>query len=236
MESHLGADEIKVTVLMNKSFKEFSHDTNIREEFLNDLASFTNCPKETIRDIHFWDACITWQATFPYNPAEKLLKLWGLLQSKIFASVEVIELQSLAEKHSVTAIYSAISESFQQSLVDLVTDARLIFSTSKNLEDISGQSMDEVTMYNSPPYSDLAEEAYMKKQSELFQKSKENLLKEYLGLHVYFEDGKVIDADKDPVKLVKRAYEKGGVRPLFIKHVLSGEETQPEIWSFVPSY
>ena len=74
---------------------------------------------------------------------------------------------------------------------------------------------------------------YMEEQARLFEENREKLLEKYLGKYVLFENGKVIDFDKDKLTLVKKAYKNGGSRPLFIKKVVK-EAPKPVVWVPVP--
>jgi hypothetical protein len=42
-------------------------------------------------------------------------------------------------------------------------------------------------------------------------------------MYIIFEDGKVIDADKNEAELVMRAYKKIGIKDLFVKKVIENE-------------
>jgi hypothetical protein len=64
---------------------------------------------------------------------------------------------------------------------------------------------------------------YLQRQSELYDKFKPQLLKKYAGMYIIFEDGKVIDADKNEAELVMRAYKKIGIKDLFVKKVIENE-------------
>lgn len=65
--------------------------------------------------------------------------------------------------------------------------------------------------------------AYMERQAERFRATKSDLLDQYHGLYVWIEDGIVIDVDASEEKLVLRALEQNGPRPLFVKQVLDQE-------------
>jgi hypothetical protein len=72
---------------------------------------------------------------------------------------------------------------------------------------------------------------YLQRQNELYKQFKPQLLDKYAGMYIIFEDGKVIDADKNEAELVMRAYEKMGIRDLFVKKVL---ENEPNLIARVP--
>jgi hypothetical protein len=66
---------------------------------------------------------------------------------------------------------------------------------------------------------------YMERQSVLFEQMKPELLMRYLNQFVWFEDGKILDADLNHEALVLRAYGDGEPRSLFVKKVVSVEPT-----------
>jgi hypothetical protein len=82
------------------------------------------------------------------------------------------------------------------------------------------QSTDAIEIQECPDTETLA---YMEYQSQLFTQKKYDLLSQYVGLYVLFEDGQVLDADKDESALVLRAYETRGLKPLFVKKVVPVE-------------
>ncbi|MEB3295216.1 MAG: hypothetical protein VKJ24_18840 [Synechococcales bacterium] len=61
---------------------------------------------------------------------------------------------------------------------------------------------------------------YMERQAALFEQMKSDLLEQYCNQFVWFEDGKVLDADKNHEVLVLRVYGEGAPRPLFVKKVV----------------
>jgi len=62
--------------------------------------------------------------------------------------------------------------------------------------------------------------AYTNRQANLFKKMRSDLLEEYEGKWVFFEDGKVLDADFDHHALLSRVYQARGDQPLFVTKVL----------------
>ncbi len=82
------------------------------------------------------------------------------------------------------------------------------------------QSTDTIEIQECPDTETLA---YMEHQSQLFTQKKDDLLRQYAGLYVLFEDGQVLDADKDESALVLRAYDIKGLKPLFVKKVVPVE-------------
>jgi hypothetical protein len=65
---------------------------------------------------------------------------------------------------------------------------------------------------------------YMEQQADLFEAAKPQLIKQFLGRYVWFENGQVFDSDLDREVLVLRIYGDGEPRPLFIRKVMN---TQP---------
>lgn len=65
--------------------------------------------------------------------------------------------------------------------------------------------------------------AYMDSQAEQFSEAKTQLLPQYEGLYVLFENGTMLDSDADEEALVLRAFEETGPRPLFVRRVLAQE-------------
>jgi hypothetical protein len=78
------------------------------------------------------------------------------------------------------------------------------------------------------------EEAYIEKQAELFDACKRELLENYEGSYILFEDGHVLDIGESRSELAMRAYEKYGMKPLFIERVMSESETLPAVWTPFP--
>ncbi|MBZ8180256.1 hypothetical protein [Oscillatoria salina] len=81
----------------------------------------------------------------------------------------------------------------------------------------------EKTVYPDPEIM-----AYMEHQAKLFDLQRAELLNKYRGMYVVFEDGEVLDFDRDEVALVIRTYEKMGRRPMFVQKVLP-QEPQPVV-------
>ena len=75
------------------------------------------------------------------------------------------------------------------------------------------------------------DQEYIKRQSDLFDAKKAELLPEYDGLYVHFEDGNVLYSGQTLVDVVKHAYANGGMRPIFVELVSSKEKTVLECWS-----
>ena len=68
--------------------------------------------------------------------------------------------------------------------------------------------------------------AYMERQAESFEQSKTKWVEQFLNQYVWFEDGQVLDADKNHEALVLRTYGDGEPRPLFIRKVI---KVEPEL-------
>ncbi len=62
--------------------------------------------------------------------------------------------------------------------------------------------------------------AYTNRQANLFEQMRSDLLEEYEGKWVFFEDGKVLDADFDRHALLSRVYQTRGNQPVFITKLL----------------
>jgi hypothetical protein len=69
-------------------------------------------------------------------------------------------------------------------------------------------------------YSSAETMAYLDQQAEEFEKLRSELVKTYVGQYVWFESGRVLDADESFEALVVRACQEGESRPLLIKKVL----------------
>jgi hypothetical protein len=83
-----------------------------------------------------------------------------------------------------------------------------------------------ITTSDSYPDPEVLE--YIEYQAQLFDQKRSDLLKQYDGKFVWFENGEVLDADQDQAALVIRAYSKIGPRPLLIKKVLA-EDPKPVV-------
>lgn len=77
-----------------------------------------------------------------------------------------------------------------------------------NLSSIDGIDIERIT--------------YLQQQEALFEQAKPNLLEQYLGEFVAFENV-VLDHDRDEQKLAERVYKKYGYRDILIKQVLHKE-------------
>jgi hypothetical protein len=64
---------------------------------------------------------------------------------------------------------------------------------------------------------------YLQNQQMLFDQAKPQLLANYNGLFVWFENGQILDSDRDQSALFLRAYTPDETRPLFIAQVLAIE-------------
>ncbi len=74
---------------------------------------------------------------------------------------------------------------------------------------------------------------YMEQQAEIFNQKKPELLNQYLGKYILFENGKIIDADNNESALAQRTIAKNGLKPMFIKKVVA-EEPKLNIRGFKP--
>lgn len=75
------------------------------------------------------------------------------------------------------------------------------------------------------------EKEYIEKQARLFEASKEDLLRNYKGKYILFEDGTVLDFGDSRREVAMRAYRKNGMRTLFIEQVLPEPETLSPVWT-----
>jgi|GEM_PF-6711711 len=80
------------------------------------------------------------------------------------------------------------------------------------------------------PYANLEEQRYLEQQAILFEHHKMELLPDYQGLYILFENGQVLDSDRDEAALIQRAYQTMGMRPLLVKQVLL-EEPKLTLWT-----
>ncbi len=112
-----------------------------------------------------------------------------------------------------------LNEAFDlaSSLPEVEQDA---IATTILREIATRQSTDTIEIQECPDTETLA---YMEYQSQIFTQKKDDLLCQYAGLYVLFEDGQVLDADKDEATLVLRTYAARGLKPLFVKKIVPVE-------------
>jgi hypothetical protein len=60
---------------------------------------------------------------------------------------------------------------------------------------------------------------YLDRQKNLYESLKPELVERYIGEFIAFEDGRVLDHDRNECKLVERVYRDYGYRDLLIKQV-----------------
>ena len=81
------------------------------------------------------------------------------------------------------------------------------------------------------------DQVWLEKQSELYYSVLPKLLEEYEGKFIRFEDGDVLDVGDSIVELAKRAYEKEGMRVLYLTQVLKDDDTMvPTMWTPFDDY
>lgn len=68
-------------------------------------------------------------------------------------------------------------------------------------------------------YPDLETYYFMQKQAELFEEKLPELIQNYEGKYVYFENGEVLAVDNDEEKLLDLVEEKYGLKPMLIEKV-----------------
>ena len=64
---------------------------------------------------------------------------------------------------------------------------------------------------------------YLVNQQQLYQAAKIELLPQYRGQYIAFENGIVLDSDLDDRQLMRRLYARYGHRDLFIEYVCDPE-------------
>ena len=103
----------------------------------------------------------------------------------------------------------------------------LIVVTNKEIEEIRNfETVKKHTEQSeSQPYPDLETRNYIQRQTKLYEQQKQELIKKYADMYIIFEDGKVVDSDKDEAALVLRAYAKTEPKHLFVKKVVLQEPT-----------
>jgi Family of unknown function (DUF5678) len=64
---------------------------------------------------------------------------------------------------------------------------------------------------------------YLLHQQHLYQAAKPELLRQYEGQYIAFENGVVLDSDRDDRQLMPRLYAKYGHRDIFVEYVCDPE-------------
>ena len=64
---------------------------------------------------------------------------------------------------------------------------------------------------------------YLVHQQQLYQAAKAELLPQYCGQYIAFENGIVLDSDLDDRQLMRRLYARYGHRDIFIEYVCDPE-------------
>ena len=72
---------------------------------------------------------------------------------------------------------------------------------------------------NSNPHLATSRLEYLDRQKSLYESVKSELVDRYLGEFIAFEDGRVLDHDRNERDLVERVYRDYGYRDLLIKQV-----------------
>jgi hypothetical protein len=76
------------------------------------------------------------------------------------------------------------------------------------------------------------EKEYIENQSRLFDEAiKERILIKYEGKYILFENGNVLDSGDSRAEVAMRAYEKNGMKTLFIEQVLPEPRTLAAVWT-----
>lgn len=64
---------------------------------------------------------------------------------------------------------------------------------------------------------------YLVRQQQLYQAAKAELLSQYRGQYIAFENGIVLDSDRDDRQLMRRLYTQYGHRDIFVEYVCDPE-------------
>jgi hypothetical protein len=99
--------------------------------------------------------------------------------------------------------------------------------SSKKNETKLGETLREFDVRNQRSVND----NYLNRQAELFQNAKHELLKDYEGKYVLFEDDVVLDSGSTRAEVAARAYADGGMRVLFIEKVSLVSYPTPSVWT-----
>ncbi|MGK7924962.1 MAG: DUF5678 domain-containing protein [Spirulina sp.] len=114
------------------------------------------------------------------------------------------------------------------------------FLLNSQLKD-EGQELSQQLSPNSPSQASEQEVdyyEYIEKQAQLFEENKEELLKKYNGQYVLFENNNILDFGNNRIDLAIRAYQKFGMKQLFIEKVVSASsksEIAGNIWTPFPA-
>ncbi|GEM_PF-1727130 len=165
-------------------------------------------------DIH-GNRCKIYEDIFKYQNIES--KSYQYLQKDVYCNSQPKQTKETFIVPHIRSIKSLGNSVFRA--VSGKKDSLLRYDDTDNL--------DKLSAYPEPNFVE-----YMEHQSQLFEKKRKELLNQYEGMYVIFEDGQVLDADKDEAALVKRAYSETGPRHLFIKKVLTED---PKLTINVPS-
>ena len=110
-------------------------------------------------------------------------------------------------------IPDAIAQTLQSRWSNVTEQAKSLLIQAAQQSDVDTETAE------SSPQPDLDVMAYMDRQAALYTAQKEQLLQDYSGLYIHFEEGRVLDSDPSLENLVLRAFEASGSRDLFIKKV-----------------
>jgi hypothetical protein len=72
---------------------------------------------------------------------------------------------------------------------------------------------------NTKPHLEQSRLEYLDRQKSLYESVKPELVDQYLGEFIAFEDGRVLDHDLNERSLIERVYRDYGYRDLLIKQV-----------------
>lgn len=96
----------------------------------------------------------------------------------------------------------------------------------KKRDEQASKLIEKETRVIASPIAETDQE-YIMRQSKLFANCKQKFVEEFRDQYVLFQDGEVLEHGYDRAELALKAYEKGGVRPLFIKKVID-EDTSSQ--------
>lgn len=106
--------------------------------------------------------------------------------------------------------WSNLAQKLLELLLQAARQAGLISPEEARVAQTSGESE------TSPDFEILQ---YMKRQAELYEQQRSELVLQYQGKYIWFENGQVLDADADFARLMGRSYAKTRTDPRFIRLV-----------------
>lgn len=95
----------RIRILMKRSYSDF--DKEKKEEFLEDLAEISGCPKSEFIDVVFKRGCVYFEGKLERASVERLLELYENIDN-IEGNDDAKLFKEFLEKHSVEKIYDLI--------------------------------------------------------------------------------------------------------------------------------